>query len=157
SQGATPPALEDCIREIEHLDIEIAAVEREQVVGADHSARLDDLKQRKEAAENQRDTLKARLEQERKLAEQLQKLQETLEKARDPNTKEKPKLAGNEQEELTKARAELAKLQGEHPLVYPVVDGGVVGEIVAGWTGIPIGKMVRNEIDTVLALHDRLA
>jgi len=35
--------------------------------------------------------------------------------------------------------------------VYPVVDGAVIGEIVAGWTGIPIGKMVRNESKTVLA------
>src|SRR5262245_58266584 len=42
SQGATPPALEDCIREIEHLNIEIAAVEREQFIGADHAARLND-------------------------------------------------------------------------------------------------------------------
>jgi type VI secretion system protein VasG len=157
SQGATPPALEDCVREIEHLSIEIAAVEREQVIGADHSVRLDDLKQRKAAAEKQRDTLKARLDQERKLAEQMQKLQETLEKAQDNNAKEKPKLTGREAEELAKLRADLVKLQGEHPLVYPVVDGGVIGEIVAGWTGIPIGKMVRNEIDTVLALQERLA
>jgi len=156
SQGATPPALEDCIREVEHLNIEIAAVEREQIIGADHAARLDDLNTRKAAAEAQRDALKARLDQERKLAEQMQALQETLEKAQDPKAKDKPKLKGNEQEELIKLRGDLAKLQGEHPLVYPVVDGAVVGEIVAGWTGVPIGKMVRNEIDTVLALQDRL-
>src|SRR5207302_3003228 len=38
SQGATPPALEDCIREIEHLNIEIVAMEREQTIGGDHAA-----------------------------------------------------------------------------------------------------------------------
>src|SRR5438445_4125514 len=42
SQGATPPALEDCIREIEHLNIEIAALEREQTIGGDHAAHLAD-------------------------------------------------------------------------------------------------------------------
>src|SRR5437763_815489 len=49
SQGATPPSLEDCIREIEHLDIEIKAVEREQRIGADHEIRLNDLRTRKQA------------------------------------------------------------------------------------------------------------
>ena len=42
-QSATPPALEDCRREIEHLTVEIDILEREQAVGAPHDERLDDL------------------------------------------------------------------------------------------------------------------
>jgi type VI secretion system protein VasG len=157
SQGATPPALEDCIRELEHIDIEIAAMEREQIAGGDHSAHLAELKERKTDVEKSRDELKARLEQERKLTDQIRELRTKLEKAQAPDSKEpKPVLTGKESGELAELQRSLAKVQGESPLVYPVVDSAVIGEIVAGWTGIPIGKMVRNEIDTVLALHDRL-
>ena len=47
-------------------------------------------------------------------------------------------------------------MQGENPLVYPVVHGGAVAQVVSGLTGIPLGKMVRDEIGTVLKLADKL-
>jgi type VI secretion system protein VasG len=50
----------------------------------------------------------------------------------------------------------LRTLQGEEPLVHPVVDSQAVGEVVATWTGIPVGRMVSDEIKTVLALQDKL-
>lgn len=158
SQSATPPALEDCTREIEHLGTEIASVEREAQLGGDHAQRLQDLKERKERFEKTRDALKKQLDEERKLVEQIRKLQAALEQAANPGKDAKtPVLKGNEQAELAKLRDELKKLQGESPLVYPVVDGDAVAEIVASWTGIPIGKMVRNEIQTVLSLADKMA
>jgi type VI secretion system protein VasG len=52
---------------------------------------------------------------------------------------------------------ELAALQGENPLVYPVVHGGAVAVVVSGLTGIPMGKMVRDEVKTVLKLADKLS
>jgi type VI secretion system protein VasG len=58
--------------------------------------------------------------------------------------------------ELARLQAELSRLQGETPLVYPVVDGQAVAEVVSGLTGIPLGKMVRNEVETVLNLHKKL-
>jgi len=51
---------------------------------------------------------------------------------------------------------ELAVLQGDAPLVPLEVDGGTVAAIISGWTGIPLGKMVKDEIRTVLSLHDAL-
>jgi type VI secretion system protein VasG len=167
SQGATPPSLEDAIREIEHLEIEIKSVEREQRIGADHEVRLNDLKTRKQLSEELRDKLKVRLEEERKLSIQIRDITTKVEAAHnppDPKAEKDPKapkaekvvLTGNEAAELARLRAELISVQGENPLVYPVVDGAVVGEIVSGWTGIPIGKMVRNEIETVINLGKRL-
>src|SRR5262249_40241913 len=50
--------------------------------------------------------------------------------------------------------AELAKIQGEAPLMQVCVDGQTIAEVVSGWTGIPGGKMVKDEIQTVLALPD---
>ena len=147
SQGASPPAVEDLIREIEHLTIEIAAVEREQAGWGDHDARLADLKTRKQAAETTRDALTERLTREREL---VAALRTTLAKTEEPGADPKHKA------ELTRLRAELSRLQGETPLVMPVVDGVAISQIVGGWTGIPVGKMVRNEIDTLLKLKEKM-
>ena len=58
---------------------------------------------------------------------------------------------------LVAARAELAAAQGERPLVFDVVDRQAVADVVAGWTGIPVGKMVADEIKNVLNLEALLA
>ncbi len=60
------------------------------------------------------------------------------------------------QAELEAWTNELRELQGETPLVPVCVDGQTIAEVVAGWTGIPVGKMIANEIQTVLNLHARL-
>ena len=59
-------------------------------------------------------------------------------------------------EELKKLTAELKTVQGENPLMQPVVNGQSVAEVISGWTGIPIGKMVADEINSVLELHNTL-
>ena len=53
-------------------------------------------------------------------------------------------------------RAQLHALQGESPLILPSVDAQAVASVVADWTGIPVGRMVKNEIETVLSLADIL-
>ncbi|HEX5951680.1 MAG TPA: AAA family ATPase, partial [Rhodanobacteraceae bacterium] len=53
-------------------------------------------------------------------------------------------------EELKGLQAKLAELQGEHPLILPTVDYTAVGSVVADWTGIPVGRMVRSELETVM-------
>jgi len=57
---------------------------------------------------------------------------------------------------LTQAQQDLDKLQGDHPLILPTVDGQAVASVVGDWTGIPVGRMVKNEIETVLKLADTL-
>jgi type VI secretion system protein VasG len=58
--------------------------------------------------------------------------------------------------ELKKLTEELKALQGETPLMQPVVNGQTVAEVISGWTGIPIGKMVADEINAVLNLSSTL-
>src|SRR5262249_57284970 len=58
--------------------------------------------------------------------------------------------------DLLALEKELKTLQGETPLMSPVVDSQAIAEVVSGWTGIPIGKMVLDEIKTVMALKDKL-
>jgi type VI secretion system protein VasG len=58
--------------------------------------------------------------------------------------------------ELAKLEAELAALQGETPMIRVAVDAQIVGEVLSAWTGIPVGKMLKNEISTVLSLSSLL-
>jgi len=59
-------------------------------------------------------------------------------------------------EELRRLQRELEELQGESPLILPTVDEQAVGSVVQDWTGIPVGRMVKNELETVLNLADNL-
>jgi type VI secretion system protein VasG len=149
SQGATPAALDDVIREIEHLSIEMTALERENSGWGDHTARLKDLAERKAAAEAKKVELDERLVKERDLVQAIQTQLDATEKLVGPDA-EKGKA------EVARLRGELDRMQGENPLVLPVVDGAAVSQIVGSWTGIPVGKMVRNEIETLLNLKDKL-
>jgi len=58
--------------------------------------------------------------------------------------------------ELKTAQAKLKEFQGENPLIFPSVDAGAIASVVADWTGIPVGRMVKNEIEQVLKLADTL-
>jgi type VI secretion system protein VasG len=58
--------------------------------------------------------------------------------------------------ELKQLQGDLARFQGESPLVFPSVDSAAIASVVADWTGIPVGRMVKNEIEQVLGLADIL-
>jgi len=60
-------------------------------------------------------------------------------------------------EQLSQLNEELDKVQGETPLMQSCVDSQTIADVISGWTGIPVGKMLTDEIQTVLALKDRLA
>jgi type VI secretion system protein VasG len=163
-QSATPPALEDCQRDIDHLELEIGILERESAVGAEHRQRLQELSERKQAAEQRKAALTERWAKEKKLVAEIQKARARLEghagAGADPKKAEHRLSPADEKrtlDELGRLRDELAKLQGESPLVQPVVDRQAVAEVVARWTGIPVGKMVLDEIKTVLTLKEKLA
>lgn len=162
-QSAIPAAIEDCRREIDFADVEVGILEREAAVGADHKERLKELTEKKETAQKLLADLEKRWAEEKGLVEKIQKLREKLEKnlaSQAPKGDAKDRLKPDDE---TKSRAELGeldrqlkKVQGESPLVTPVVDSQSVAEVVSGWTGIPVGRMVLDEIKTVLTLKDKL-
>lgn len=63
---------------------------------------------------------------------------------------------GEIKQQLAVLQQELDELQGESPLIFAAVDANIVAAVVADWTGIPLGRMVKNEIEAVLQLSDRL-
>ncbi|MFQ3649466.1 MAG: type VI secretion system ATPase TssH [Gemmataceae bacterium] len=163
SQVSTPPAIEDAKREILFADIEIGILNREEAVGAEHKARLAELTTIKQAAQERLTALEHQLAAESQLVQKIRQTRSKLEAHAALNGKtDAPEYLTPEAEAQLKASlaadlAELKKVQGDNPLIQPVVNSGAVAEIVSSWTGIPLGKMVLNEIKTVLNLKDHLA
>ena len=150
-RDAAPARIEDLARRLERMAAEAASLEREQATGHPaHDARLKELASARSSAEEELAALRGRWEQEQGLARQIETARAALEAgaAADGGT--------GAQGDLATLQAELKALQGEAPLVPLQVDGHVVAAIVAGWTGIPLGKMVKDEIKTVRNLKPLL-
>ncbi len=182
SQSATPPAVEDCRRRIEQLKVSIDILNRETAVGADHQEQIDELQQNLQAAESELESLEQRWQQEKELVTTIQSIHSQLvgnlskgeQQDQDANksSEPEPEAAGKNAEqpakvepltdedrqrlrgELEQAQSQLRELQGESPLVHPQVNAGAVAETVAAWTGIPVGRMVADEVKTVLQLKE---
>jgi type VI secretion system protein VasG len=149
-QAATPPAVEDAKRTIDDLAVQERVLTREAAVGADHGERLAAIAAERAEVEKELAVLQARWEQERTLVSRIRELRETLEKDH------KSEGAAAMRKDLDALNEELARLQGESPLVRVCVDASLVGEVISGWTGIPVGKMLRDELGAVLELEKTL-
>ena len=154
SRHAVPAALDDARKRIDALEREERIVTREGAIGIDTAARLERVTTEL-AAEREREAgLAGRWKEERALIERILDTRARL-RGETPGAD-----GGAEREallaELAEARAALAALQGESPLILPEVDAQSVAAVVQDWTGIPVGRMVRDEIGTVLNLVDLL-
>jgi type VI secretion system protein VasG len=150
-QSATPALIESLQRRLERMAAETGALERELAGGGAHEERLQELAESRTAAQEELAALQARWEQEKALAAQIGEARASVEAA----------SAGqgggaSQAHDIQALLKELRALQGEAPMVPVQVDGNVVAEIVAGWTGIPLGKMVKDEIQAVLKLRPAL-
>jgi type VI secretion system protein VasG len=176
-QSATPALIEEVVKYLERLQAELMSLERESAAGAAHTTRIKELKAKIEQLDVERSAHVLRFEQEKQLVQQIQSLRTHAEtqagiadqsadkgvhkekatsKAGKASAKSPIVASSAQHKQLDKLRGDLAKLQGETPMVPMQVDGLVVAEIVAAWTGIPLGKMVKDEINTVLKLKPLL-
>ncbi len=148
--AATPPALEDCQRRIDSLASQLEILGREEATAGGHAERIAALEAERGAEQERLDGLKKRWDDEKRLVAEARGLREQLEGQLEDaeRTRIRP--------ELERVQGELAALQGEDPLMQVVVDRQAIGAVISGWTGIPVGKMQRNEIDTVLNLQAML-
>jgi type VI secretion system protein VasG len=147
SQAAMPPAIEDRERRISLIDTEVGILDREIAAGENHGDRREALLAERTVKASELVALNERWEQEKVLAKEITDIRTKIESPED--TADKLAL----RETLTQTVKTLHELQGEEPLIYPVVDAIAVGEVVAGWTGIPMGRMQSNEIRTVLNME----
>ena len=161
SQHAVPAAVEDTRRRIQALETERGILAREAEVGIANDERTDAVSAALERAAAELATLEARWEAERGLVERLLDLRAKLRAAGQPVDSPAPGDAAPDRAallaELSRVQAELHAHQGETPLILPSVDRQAVAAVVGDWTGIPVGRMVRNEAEAVLNLAGTLA
>jgi type VI secretion system protein VasG len=154
NQAAAPGPVEDARRVVDGLDLEIRVRERESMTSERHDARLAEARVERDAAARRLEDLEARWQRERTLVEQIRRLRGALEG--DAGVDAVNGGGPARREDLTALQAELSALQGDSPLMQPVVDSQTVADVISGWTGIPVGKMRGDEIETILSLKDRL-
>ncbi len=155
SHAATPAPIESAKRRIEQLQVELRMLNREAATGAKHEERVAKITQDLANTEQELQSLQQRYEQEKALVQQIRNLREQLEKAYEQNTKNEANTSLHKQ--LEKLTLDLQALQGEHPLLQVCVDHQAIAEVIASWTGIPVGRMVSDEIKAVLDLKNKLA
>lgn len=184
-QNATPPAIEDAARHLDDLAVQKRVLEREVAVGVDHNERLADISRQTAETQDRLGTLRARWDKERDLVSKIRDLRAQLEGDRPGGAEAQAQAAssGNgasasssatatqTQEvggvitatspdelraDLAKLESELSSLQGEAGLIRVCVDAQVIGEVISAWTGIPVGKMMKDEIATILTLQNLL-
>jgi type VI secretion system protein VasG len=157
-QNATPPALEDTTRQIDALEVQKRILDRETVVGADHQEKLAEIEEQTTAATAKLKALQERWDKERELVVKIRELREKLEAGHAANGSGDAAATTSAalKSELQALEGKLAALQGETGLIRVCVDAQIVGEVLSAWTGIPAGKMLKDEITTVLALQDHL-
>jgi type VI secretion system protein VasG len=185
SQHAVPAAVDDCRKHIEALDTELGIIGRERAIGIEVSARAARVAELLTHEKGRLTGLEDSWRREKALVEKILELRHRLrdggaapvegtgsaleEAASAAPTKAAgavavpPAASLTEVErsqllsELRALQSDLATLQGENPLILPSVDEQAVGSVVADWTGIPVGRMVQDEIKTVMNLAQVLA
>ena len=154
-QSATPAAVEDARRGIEGIVAEIDVLEKETAGGGKHDQRMAELAEQLQTARRELAELESRWQVEARLVSSIRAVQDRLE----ADAQTRPQ--GSQREALLTQLAELTEqldqLQVQQPLAYLCVDEQTVGAVVSDWTGIPLGKMLRDEMATVLRLDASLA
>jgi type VI secretion system protein VasG len=170
SQSATPPAIEDTRRRIVQCDTTIASLGLENASSGSHAEQIAELNRERDVLTTLQVTQEEQWRLESEKVQEIHGLQQQIEqdfKAQALTDEERAQegaptlLSDDERKEakqsLQKLLGELEEIQGETPMIQVNVDGQAVAEVVASWTGIPVGKMVANEISAVLKLKDTLA
>ncbi|MDR3337964.1 MAG: type VI secretion system ATPase TssH [Treponema sp.] len=145
SQNAEPAELEYSRRRIEALSLEIDILTRETASGFDHEEQIAALKVDLAGEEEKVKTLAEKFEKEKNLTAQIIRLRGEVEEGK-----------AESKADLEATRKELADFQGDTPMVLPQVDTQAVSAVISEWTGIPLGRMVKDEIKSILGLDEEM-
>jgi len=159
SQHSKPGLIEDMQNSITSKKTEIDILEKESQMGLNHSKRIKYLYSEIAKKENSLSLLNEQWEKEQEKVTEIFNLREELRMANHAVSDLDNTAGLNSSDNLKKLKAvqkQLDKLQGENPLIMPCVNETIVGSIVSNWTGIPAGRMVKNEVEAVMGLANTL-
>ena len=153
-QNSTPAPIEDLQRRLDDLEVQERVLTREQAVDTDHSARLAKIVAERAESTEKLAAMKARFAKESELVGKMRELRGKIEEAAtEANAAEQ---LGPMRAELAAMQTELDAVQGEDPFIGVTLDAQQVSEIISSWTGIPVGKMLKDEIESMINLAPQL-
>ncbi len=167
SQSATPAAVENTRRCIAQCETNITSLERENATLGNCEERIQALKDEQQALEAQLQLQEKQWQEESDIVDKIHALQKRIEddfqvqKIQEPSKEDTEKLLNDAERaavksELQQLMAQLDELQGQEPMIQVNVGSQAIAEVVANWTGIPVGKMVSDEIHSILNLDKAL-
>lgn len=164
SQSTTPASIEDIRRRIQQIDTNIASLERENATTGNCDEQIAKLNSELTEQQASLATAEAQWNTEKELVAKIHAIQNKIDADFKLAKKSGADAEGRMSEgERVEAKAqlqvlfkELEAVQGENPLIQVNVGSQAIAEVVANWTGIPVGKMVSNEIQQVLNLAEVL-
>ena len=157
SLHAVPAEVDDSRRRIQALETELQIIAREHSIGIDTSARRLSNEILSGIERERLVQLEQRWKEERSLVDELLATRAELhEITGTANPVTDTAQSDRMRDRLAELQAQLSAVQCENPLILPTVDYQAVASVVADWTGIPVGRMARNELETVLNLDYHL-
>ncbi len=161
AQDSTPPQIEDIDRRIQRTEQEFDILMREMLnrdspTGIKQSSAADRLAEQLETLKERRRELHRRWQEERHMVVEIQDKQQQLDAMRQAGDgeSEPERLLAEQVENLLHA---CETFQGEAPMVPVAVDARTVASVISGWTGIPVGRMMQDEIQSILTLEEQMA
>ena len=154
--NTSPPAVEEASRRIAQIDREMKILQREELVGHEHGERIQSLTTEREAAQTRLDDLTEKWQKETEIANRIIDVRKEIQEVHEKDPSDKQALS-EKQDILKGLQKEHAEAQADSPLVQIAVDSDIISEVISGWTGIPTGRMLTDEIETVLKMEDLLA
>lgn len=146
SQASTPGKMEDLVRYQQQLTDEVAVLEKEEITGSDHSDKLKILKEKQHQTEMDLSLVENQWRDEVSLVHQAKGLSQKL--------TSDDEVLDEEKQQLKAIKHSLS--ENSDPMVFLQVDEVLVAEVISDWTGIPLGRMQSDEIDTILTLSERM-
>jgi type VI secretion system protein VasG len=157
-QSGVPPELENLERDIANAEVQLRIYRREAATGRDHSAVIQSLTLEMMRYKLDKTRLDEKLAEEKHAVTEIIALRRRIAEQADANT---PMDASDDASwtsaNLMRLEKGLEAIRSDEPLVPVCVDSAAVAAVVSGWTGIPIGKVLADELHTVLNLKERLA
>lgn len=144
SQNSQPVKLDHLQAQLHNFQLEYGLLHKEHQDPLMYQERLIKLSEKISNLEQEISQLRCQWQQELELIQQIKSLQAQSEQS-------------EKQNQIKTLRRHLAQIQAQDPLVFEGVNTLIINQIISDWTGIPVGKMMNNEIQQVLTLQDKLS
>ena len=166
SQSATPAAIEDTQRRIDQIVSTVSSLEYENATSGNCEVRITELNDEKVVLQEKLEQQQEQWQQEKDSVARIQQLQDQIEQdfraaslADGDSAEPIPKKLNDTERDSIKSEMQaltktLVETQGNQPMIQLNVNGQAIAEVVSNWTGIPVGKMVSDEIHSILDLAE---